>query len=192
MIYGVAALAAGFVAAVFLSGLVLFWKLPDSPSRHWLLLFGIVVLPSLALFLGANAAMEEAKRPQFCGSCHVMDHFINDMRDPGSTTLAAVHYQNRFILENQCYTCHTGYTIFGPLKAKMAGIRHVWKYETDLYSRPIRLHDPFDFGTCLHCHGEARVFLEKHEEETRRMIHSREATCLDCHAPVHRAQEEAP
>ena len=30
-----------------------------------------------------------------------------------SETLAAKHYKNRFIRENQCYTCHSDYGVAG-------------------------------------------------------------------------------
>ena len=32
---------------------------------------------------------------------------VNDMRDPGSETLAALHYKNNDIAKDQCYHCHS-------------------------------------------------------------------------------------
>lgn len=179
-----AALAICIVALLFLLAMIVFWRMPDSPRRHWLLLFGIVVFPGLTLLLGATMAVDASKRPEFCGSCHVMHPFINDLRNPESTTLASIHYQNRYILEDQCYTCHTDYGMFGPLQAKMAGVRHLWHYETGTYTLPIRIASPYRIANCLHCHGESKIFRDKHpqlEEE----IASGEAACLDCHGPAH-------
>jgi nitrate/TMAO reductase-like tetraheme cytochrome c subunit len=135
--------------------------------------------------------MENAKSPEFCGSCHVMGPFINDLKNPKSETLASRHYQNRFILENQCYSCHTDYTVFGPVKAKMAGIRHVWKYETGTYGLPIKLRGTYNFQNCLHCHGESRRFLEKHDADLQKQIAAKETDCLQCHGPVHPEQKQA-
>jgi len=178
------AIAIGGVALLFLLAIVLFWRMPDSPGRHWLLLFGIVVLPGLALLLGADTAMEDAERPEFCGSCHVMGPFIADLKNPESTTLAAVHYQNRFILENQCYTCHTDYGFFGGFEGKLAGMRHLWHYETGHYTLPIRIAAPYRFANCLRCHGESKRFRDKHED-FQAQIDSGESSCLDCHGEPH-------
>ncbi|HEV8131245.1 MAG TPA: NapC/NirT family cytochrome c [Acidobacteriota bacterium] len=185
------ALVTGMAAFCFLAGLILFWKMPDSPARHWLLLFGIALLPGLALLFGSRAAIEKAKSPEFCGSCHVMDPFITDLKDPKSQTLASRHYQNRYILENQCYTCHTDYTVFGPVKAKLTGLRHLWNYETRNYRIPIKHRGPYNFENCLHCHGQAKIFLEKHDADVRKQLESKAVTCLDCHAPVHPEQKSA-
>jgi cytochrome c nitrite reductase small subunit len=178
------ALGLGAVALLFLVGMAAMWQMPDSPARHWLLLFGVVVLPGLALSLGTSTAIDDAKRPEFCGSCHVMRPFINDLRSPDSTTLAAVHYQNRFILEDQCYTCHTDYGFFGPVRAKLTGMRHLWNYETGRYTLPIRIRGPYRIANCLHCHGNSKVYQEKHED-VRAQIAAGDAGCLDCHLPAH-------
>jgi len=181
------AYAVGIVAALFLVGILLSRGAPESPGRHWLLLFAIVVLPGVALTLGTNTAMEDAERPEFCGSCHVMEPWMHDLKDPNSTTLAAVHYQNRFILENQCYTCHTDYTMFGPAKAKLAGMRHLWHFTFGTYTLPLHIRDHYRFENCLRCHGDAKNFREKHEALLPQ-VESGDINCLDCHAPVHPEQ----
>ncbi len=176
------AFAVGVLALGFLLAMLAFWRMPDSPARHWLLLFGIAVFPGLAIVLGTGAAMEEAKQPTFCGSCHVMGPFIRDLQDPESSTLAAIHYQNRYIREHQCYTCHTDYDYFGPVRSKLAGLRHLWKYETGRYTTPIRLVGTYRSANCLHCHGEGKRYREQHED-----IVDADTNCLDCHGPAHPA-----
>jgi nitrate/TMAO reductase-like tetraheme cytochrome c subunit len=178
------AFALGLAALLFLLGMLAVWDMPDSAGRHWVLLFGIVILPGLAILLGASTAVDDAKRPEFCGSCHVMHPFINDLRNADSKTLAAAHYQNRYILEDQCYTCHTDYGFFGPVRAKLTGVRHLWNYETGNYTLPIRIRSPYRIANCLHCHGESKVYREKHEE-LQAQLAAGDVGCLDCHAPAH-------
>jgi nitrate/TMAO reductase-like tetraheme cytochrome c subunit len=185
---GLAPNAIAFVAALlalaFLVGAVFVWDVPDSPRRHWTLLFAVTLVPALALALGVGAAVEDMKRPEFCGSCHVMHPFTRDLTDPESATLAAVHYQNRYILRDQCYTCHTDYGVFGPLRAKLAGVRHLINYETGNYTEPIAIREPYHNANCLHCHGEAKVFRTAHADMLA-PLESGDMSCLDCHRPAH-------
>ena len=92
--------------------------------------------------------------------------------------------ENRFILEDQCYTCHTDYGFFGPVRAKLTGMRHLWNYETGRYTLPIRIRGPYRIANCLHCHGDSKVYREKHED-FRAQIASGDPGCLDCHLPAH-------
>lgn len=177
----------GLVALAFLLAVAMV-RIPVSTSRHWLLLFGVAVFPSLALLLGADRALDAAKSPEFCGSCHVMQPWVHDLRNDDSTTLAAVHYQNRFIREDQCYTCHTDYGFTGPLRAKLGGMIHLLRYETGTYQRPIELYHPYDIRNCLHCHGESKRYKAAHTDVAE-AIADGSMTCLDCHNPVHPDQE---
>ena len=178
------AFVAALMALVFLVGAVFLWDAPESPRRHWTLLFAVALVPGLALALGVGTAVEDMKRPEFCGSCHVMHPFIRDLTNPESTTLAAVHYQNRYILQDQCYTCHTDYGVFGPLRAKLAGVRHLINYETGNYTEPIAIREPYHNANCLHCHGEAKVFRAAHADMLA-PLESGDMSCLDCHRPAH-------
>jgi len=187
---GAIAFAAGFIALVFLLGAVFSGDPADSPRRRWMLLFAVALVPGLALALGFGMSLEYMKRPQFCGSCHVMLPFANDLRDPESGTLAAVHYQNRYILEHQCYTCHTDYGLFGPMRAKLAGVRHLVNYTIGNYTEPIRIREPFRNANCLHCHGEAKVFRTAHTDNLAE-LQSGDMSCLDCHRPAHPEERAA-
>jgi nitrate/TMAO reductase-like tetraheme cytochrome c subunit len=171
------------MALIFLVG-VAYTRIEDSTTRHWVLLFAVAVFPGLALLLGAGRALDAAKHPQFCGSCHVMQPWISDLRNPDSTTLAAVHYQNRYILEDQCYTCHTDYGFTGPLRAKLAGMMHLFKYETGTYALPLELYQPYRFANCLHCHGESRRYRDAHTDVAESLADG-SMGCTDCHNPVH-------
>lgn len=162
--------------------------IPDARGRHWILLFSVVVFPGLALLVGATSAFEAAKRPEFCGSCHEMGPWVRDLHDDGSTTLAAIHYQNRYIRDDQCYTCHTDYGLTGPLRAKLTGMVHLFKHETGTWQYPLALYRPYDFGNCLQCHGEAKRYREAHEDALEAIADGSMA-CTDCHDPLHPAQE---
>ncbi len=152
-----------------------------------ILLFGIGVLPLTVTFFGYQYGLEAAKTVETCGSCHVMRPFVENLRDPSAETLAARHFKNRYIQENHCYTCHTDYGMSGTVQAKLAGLGHVVRYSTGTYTLPIRISRPYPNIRCLHCHGASQKWLQSpaHDPDMRRQLVAGEASCLDCHAPVH-------
>src|SRR5262245_65495097 len=80
------------------------------------LLFGaILVLPVVVVFLATATGMRESMTVEACGACHMMEGHVRDLRDPKSDSLAAVHFKNRYIQANQCYTCHSDYGMYGTL-----------------------------------------------------------------------------
>lgn len=156
----------------------------------WLSLGGIVLLPLLAIGMGNIAGLAQAKKVEFCNSCHLtMSVFVKDMKDPNSTTLAALHYRHRWIPEAQCYACHTSYGMFGDVQAKMRGVEDFFKYYTGTYTLPTRLHDPYPNADCLKCHERAPKFVgsEAHAESLAE-IRRDELRCVDCHQPAHGEQ----
>ena len=158
-------------------------------TASWMfLLTGIVVIPSVSVLLGTLLALERAERVEFCGSCHLtMKTYVDDLKNPDSTSLAAVHYQNRYIPVNQCYSCHTGYGMFGTVEAKMSGLIDVYKYYTRTFHIPIKMRAPYPNNDCLKCHGEAVLFLAVHDEFNE-AIFAGKMTCMECHArknPAH-------
>ena len=182
------------VALMFLVGYAFVDRFFDdevSGAEIWTLMLGVIILPSIALFAGFNSAMENSKSSQFCGtSCHVMQPYYEDLIDPESTNLAAVHYQNRYLRENQCYQCHTDYTMFGPLSSKVAGVKHVWNYYTGSWDEPIKLRGEYRISNCLVCHGEAKNYLDLHGDYLEELAGG-EASCLDCHSDIHPVSQEA-
>jgi nitrate/TMAO reductase-like tetraheme cytochrome c subunit len=155
------------------------------------LLFGaILVLPVIVVFLATATGMRESMTVEACGACHMMDGHVRDLRDPKSDSLAAVHYKNRFIQENQCYTCHSDYGMYGTVRAKLDGLGHVWHSIRGDYPKPIKIAHPYSNLRCLSCHGESQRFLEKHEKEEIPKLMAGTDSCLDCHGPAHKPQEE--
>jgi len=159
----------------------------NSPAAHWTLLIGLFLLPSITMLLGNVVGFAAVK--DSCGSCHTMDPWMADLKDPKSTTLAAKHFQNRWINEHACYTCHTGYGLSGNIKAKMGGLRHVMREYFTGVPAEIKISSPFPQSTCLHCHAEAASFLktEQHVDppEIKEGIFSGKISCFLCHDPPH-------
>lgn len=166
----------------------------DTQSRIWrhvCLSFGIIVVPVLYGAMTSGVAFERSKSLEFCASCHVMDPYVEGLKDPGSDLLAAKHYQNRRINENQCYTCHADYDLFGPVKAKINGLQHlVHNYLTP--PREIKLYKPFPNSHCLQCHDGVKSFV-KAEAHTDIMaeLRSDAMKCADCHGAAHPTHAEA-
>lgn len=186
---GFGVIAAAAIAVAILIHLLAFRRRRLlEPTCKWLFLISLGVLPSFVL-IGANGViLTESKTVEACGSCHVMKPFIEAMRDPGNDLLAAVHYKNRFIPDHQCYTCHSGYGIFGDVEAKAKGVGHLWKYWSDRYARPLRLDGKFDESHCFKCHAGSQRFdkVEAHQgADFWKDLKSGAATCFDCHGRAH-------
>lgn len=164
------------------------------PTAKWLHLVGLAIMPLFIWFLGNFVAIEEAKNVAFCGSCHpVMDPYVNDMRDPTSNTLAAIHYQNRYIVAEHCYSCHVSYGLFGTFRAKMEGLKDVYRFYTATWELPITLSLPYSNWNCLHCHEGAKKYedLAVHRA-IRPLVTSEKMSCLSCHRPTHPTRSIPP
>lgn len=156
-----------------------------------LLVTAIVVVPAFALSTGMLLVFERAERVEFCGSCHLtMKAYVDDMKNPGSEGMAAIHYKNQYIHSNQCYECHTSYGLFGTVEAKISGTIDTYRYYTRTYKLPIKMRHPYPNGDCLKCHSQSVKWLS-HEEHTgasvKEGIFSSQISCMDCHGAEHPA-----
>lgn len=155
-------------------------------AAKWTLLVGFFLLPCTTMLLGNVVGFHRVR--QSCAECHTMDPWIADMKNPESKTLAARHYQNRWINEDQCYTCHTGYGLAGNLQAKIGGMKHVWHYYIGGVPSEIRIKQPFPVATCLHCHAETPGYrkIEQHvDPEFAPKIAGGQMSCFECHEAPH-------
>ena len=187
----------GLVFAVFnLVLLALIWRMvrrQGVTAASKALLFGaILVVPVVVVFLATAHGMQESMTVEACGACHVMEGHEADLRNPASDSLAAVHYKNRYIQTDHCYTCHSDYGMFGTVKAKFEGLGHVYHNLAGNYPKPIKIRNPYSNVRCLSCHGGAQNFLAKHEKEQIPKLLTSVDSCLDCHGPAHKAEEPAP
>lgn len=184
----------GLLFALFdLVLLVLVWRMihrDGVTAVSKALLFGaILVIPVVVVFLATAHGMQESMSVEACGSCHVMESHVADLRNPKSVSLAATHYKNRYIQGDQCYTCHSDYGMFGTVSAKLAGLGHVYYNMTGKYPAPIKIRKPYSNLRCLSCHGGAQNFLAKHEKDEIPRLMTGKDSCLDCHGPAHHADE---
>jgi hypothetical protein len=183
----------GVVVAAGLIGYVLLFrrKYVTAGTSQWLLFIGVCVMPVPVMVLGSAVGLERAKDISFCASCHVMQGFVDDMRDPASGRLAAVHFKNRYIQRSHCYVCHTDYGVFGTLQAKLAGVGHIYKDATGSYTLPVRIAQPYRFTICLDCHAQSARFdaVPRHAGVIGKVLAGK-ATCTGCHGLSHPARDE--
>jgi nitrate/TMAO reductase-like tetraheme cytochrome c subunit len=160
-------------------------RLEEAGSK-WMLFLGVCVLPTPVMLLSAAVGLEQSKKVEFCMSCHVMQSFTQDLKDPASKTLAALHYQNRYIQREHCYRCHTDYGILGTMEAKKAGLGHVWKAATGSYKLPIAMAKPYNYSICLDCHADSAKFNQEaaHDGVVQETLTGK-SKCLDCHDAPH-------
>jgi cytochrome c nitrite reductase small subunit len=157
------------------------------PVAWGLVIAGAGVLPLLMTGMGMTLVFERVKTVQLCGSCHLtMKAYVDDMKNPQSRSMAAIHFTNRYIAEDQCYVCHTAYGLLGTFEAKEQGVIDVYKYYTRTFEFPLKLRHPYRDRDCLKCHAEATKFLEAHQD-SKEEIFAGKLTCMQCHSETHPA-----
>jgi nitrate/TMAO reductase-like tetraheme cytochrome c subunit len=159
------------------------------------LLAGVVMLPSFSVATGMLLVFARAERVEFCGSCHrALQGHVDDMTDPSSQGLAAVHYRYQYIPSNQCFECHSSYGLFGTLEAKIQGIREVVRYYTGTYEVPISIWRPYSNGDCLKCHAQSELWRARSEHTDGQMqndLFEDTVSCMGCHVAAHQVATAA-
>lgn len=160
-------------------------------NYRMLLIISLFVLPVI-VGLGTSATvLETTKTVESCGSCHVMDPFVNDLQDPGSTTLAARHYKNKWIADYQCYTCHTTYGAHGTLAGKRDGFRHWLLFVTQTWDEPISYSGSYPNMNCTACHAGTTSLQEVQSHQAlSSKLRANEVSCTSCHGPTHPTPNE--
>lgn len=123
----------------------------------------LLILPAIVSWAGFSEQMDRSQSTRFCLSCHVMQDFGKSLYIDDPSYIPARHFQNnRVPRDRACYTCHTEYTMFGGVKAKIRGLRHLYVQYVRGAPKPeaIKLYEPFPNSECLHCHLGARRFEE--------------------------------
>jgi cytochrome c-type protein NapC len=124
-------------------------------------------------------------------SCHIMEPYGKSLYVDDSSHLPAVHFQNhRIPVDEACYTCHTDYAIYGGVRAKLRGLRHIY---IEYLGRPpapeqIKLYSPYNNRECLHCHLGARSFQSNAIHlAIMDSITSNQMSCITsgCHDTIH-------
>jgi cytochrome c-type protein NapC len=149
------------------------------------------VLPVASSVFAASQHVERSKRTAFCLTCHIMEPYGRSLLVDDRNYLAAQHFQNhRIPVEEACFTCHTDYALYGDVRAKFRGLRHIYIQYLGTPPSPesIKLYSPYNNRECLHCHLGARSF-QSNEIHTAILdsLKSNEVSCLTsgCHDVVH-------
>ena len=166
-------------------------------SVLWVHLVALGILPLCLWAFGSFATLEHAKEARFCVACHdAMQTYYDDMQNARSEALAALHFQDRFAPETECYSCHANYGLHGNFKAKMAGFRDLYTYVTNQYRHPLIMHEPFDNALCLKCHNGARRFMavpiHLDEGQLSADLWNGHTQCIQCHGPAHAVRKRRP
>jgi cytochrome c-type protein NapC len=151
------------------------------------LLVGLVALPLLLSVGNISYGFHQSSTTAFCLSCHEMKDYGKSLFVDNRQALAAVHYQNRFVdRETVCYSCHKDYAMFGDVKAKMNGLRHVWAHYIAGVPAKIELYKPYPNSNCLHCHDDSRRFVEGvAHRPVLDALYAGTTSCLSCHQIAH-------
>jgi cytochrome c-type protein NapC len=169
-------------------------QLTRSREGKILAFVALFALPVMAAWTGFSEHMDRAQSTQFCLSCHVMGDYGRSLYIDDPSYVPARHFQNnRIPRDRACYTCHTEYSMFGGVKAKARGMRHLWVQYVRGAPKPeaIKLYDPFPNSECLHCHLGARRFEEgsAHNKIPNLLsrVKSNQLSCVSsgCHEFVH-------
>ena len=177
------ALVVGAAAAILLLWGLIRGRLPASYAT------AAVLLPVVAYGLASLHMLEGSKKVAFCGSCHLMTPIMNSLQG-NDGSLASTHFTRGLVPHDQaCFTCHSGYGIWGGLDAKMHGVMHMVRTATGWYTLPITLNGPFDINSCLGCHAFADSFraVEAHRNpDLQKQLMAHELSCTGlCHPAAH-------
>jgi cytochrome c-type protein NapC len=133
---------------------------PLGDATRLLLLLALGVFPIGTAVTGNLEGLHATKQRNFCGSCHVMIPYAEDSGDPASQALAARHGRNHLFGEENCYTCHADYGMFGTVLTKFGGMKHVYYYVTEYRTMPlaeakekIHIKAPYQNNNCMQCHS---------------------------------------
>lgn len=155
-------------------------------SYKWALFLGLFMLPVIAMVSSTTTLMHETTTVQSCASCHIMEPFVADLQNAESPTLAARHFKNKWIAENQCYHCHTSYGIHGTAEAKRDGFRHWLMYVTETWPEPILFKGSYPNQNCTSCHGGTKTFQQVNSHiALQDKLRQNEVSCISCHGPAH-------
>lgn len=161
---------------------------PVGITTRWIFLIVFAILTPLIYFISFGIGVEKSKPVEFCNSCHVMNSYVENLKDPDSEHIASLHYQYRWIADKQCYTCHSDYGLFGAAGAKYDGIMHILHYYVLGYPDELHIKGTYNNERCLFCHAPVISYqdIEEHEEYAEE-IKSSEQSCfgMDCHVSPH-------
>jgi cytochrome c-type protein NapC len=152
----------------------------------------LFLFPMVVASMGASQHMERSTHTAFCLSCHIMEPYGKSLYIDDPSYVPAAHFQNaRIPRDGACYTCHTDYVLYGSIRAKVRGLRHVYVQYLGQAKAPLQLYNPYNNRECLHCHAGARSFEQGavHTADASIMagIKANQISCISsgCHEHIH-------
>jgi cytochrome c-type protein NapC len=185
------------VSIALVAGIVLRPEITAASVGKIFAFVALFVLPVIAASLGLSDHFEKSKQTTFCLSCHVMAPYGKSLYVDDKRYVAAAHFQNhRIPVDEACYTCHTDYVLYGGLRAKLRGLRHVYVQYLGHVPAPedIHLYVAYNNRECLHCHLGARSFEDEPTHSAMRNdLVSNQVSCLTsgCHDTIHNVKDLA-
>jgi cytochrome c-type protein NapC len=180
------------LVAVCLIGLLLYRPSLTAVQGGKILAFiAFFILPVAATVFGTSLHLQHSKSTQFCLSCHTMEPYGKSLYIDDPKYIPAGHFQNNRVPRDQvCFTCHTDYTLFGDVHAKIRGLRHLYVYYLKGPPAKLALYQPYNNRECLHCHAKTRSYEERspHKEMSSQLANN-DISCLTCHNKIHNVQE---
>jgi len=178
------------LAVALLTAILAYVGVPTLLAQRWgrvSLLVGAGVIPLFATAGSLGSGYRESSRTRFCLECHEMKPYGVSLFVDNPRAMPAVHYQSRLIdRDTSCYSCHADYAMFGDVKTKLNGLKHVWAHYAGDTEGPFELYQPFPNSNCLHCHDDARSFLEaRGHQAILAELSAGTTSCLKCHGPAH-------
>jgi len=187
-----------FIASLLLvAGIILRPEMTGARAGKILAFVALFLLPIIAGGLGLSEHFQKSKQTAFCLSCHVMQPYGKSLYIDDKHYIAAAHFQNhRIPVDEACYTCHTDYVLYGGVRAKLRGMRHVYVQYLGHVPPPekISLYSAYNNRECLHCHLGARSFEDETTHSAMRDdLVSNQISCLTsgCHDTVHNVRDLA-
>lgn len=144
-------------------------------------------LPTVVALAVVMHGLNDMKSVTFCGSCHAMETYVASLHVDDEESIPAIHYQNNWVPQDTgCYDCHSEYGMFGDIKAKINGLKHVYVNYVTGPPETIELYQPYQNRDCLHCHEPSKRFQENEDHvDNMEDMRTMETTCQDCHDVGH-------
>jgi cytochrome c-type protein NapC len=179
------------VAVVLIASIIVRPSLTSSREGKIFAFIAFCALPALCSSLAASEHIERSKATKFCLTCHIMEPYGQSLRVDDANYVAAAHFLNhRVPADEACYSCHTDYALYGGIRAKLRGLRHIYiqYFGTPPSPEKIQLYTPYNNRECLHCHAGARSYESVPiHAPLAASIRSNEVSCVSggCHDTVH-------
>jgi len=177
------------MAAVFL----VYPSVTVEASGKILAFIALCILPALCIVTGMSFHNERSQQTSYCVSCHSMVTHGQSLHLLDTHYIPAQHFQNHLVPSDKaCYTCHTNYTMYGPLKDKLRGLTYLYMEYLSTPPKTLHLIGTYPNSECLHCHLGTRDFEDNlGYMPPLAVLKSNKVSCISsgCHDMIHDVSE---